>query len=157
MNSFRNFWGKDSENIIYVDQYEKMKSLIESRGIILSKSRYEDFWGYTHKALGLTATISSALCAIFTLSTNQKVVLCLSIISFTSAACLTFLNPSNRESKWRSIKSYCSILSLEINEAYTVIYSSSSSSKEKIQRLKELNQKLIVFEEKFRDTLNSGN
>ena len=156
MNSFRDFWSKDSEKKIYIDQYEIMKSFIERRGSVLSKSRYEDLWGYTHKALGLTATISSALCAVFTLSTNQKVVLCLSIISFTSAACLTFLNPSNRESKWRSIKSYCSILNLEINEAHTVIYSPNSSSTEKIKKLKELNQKLIVFEEKFRDTLNSG-
>ena len=157
MNSFRNFWSKDSEKRIYIDQYEGMKSLIECREIVLSKSRYEDLWGYTHKALGLTATISSALGAVFTLSTNQNFVLALSIISSTSAACLTFLNPSNRESKWRSVKSYCSILKLEINEAHTIIYSSNSSPTEKIQKLKELNQKLIAFEGKFRDILSSGN
>jgi hypothetical protein len=157
MNSFRDFWSKDSEKKIYIDQYEGMKSLIERRASILSKSRYDDLWGYTHKALGLTATISAALGAVFTLSTNQNFVLGLSILSSTSAACLTFLNPSNRESKWRSIKSYCSILKLEINEAHPVIYSSSSSSIEKIQKLKELNQKLIFFEEKFRDILSSGN
>jgi hypothetical protein len=157
MNSFRDFWSKDSENKIYVDQYESMKSLIELRRSALSKSRYETFWGYTHQALGLTATISSALGAVFTLSTNQNFVLGLSIISSTSAACLTFLNPSNRESKWRSVKSYCSILKLEFNEAHIVIYSPNSSSTEKIQKLKELNQKLITFEEKFRDILSSGN
>ena len=157
MNSFRDFWNKDSERQIYIDQYENMKSLIEKRENVLSKTRYEDFWGYTHKILGLTATISAALGAVFTLSTNQNLVLGLSIISSTSAACLTFLNPSNRESKWRNIKSYCSILKLEIIEARAVIYSSQSSQAEKIQKLKELNQKLISFEEKFREILSSGN
>ena len=157
MNSFRDFWSKDSEKQIYIDQYENMKSLIEKRENVLSKTRYEDFWAYTHKILGLTATIAAALGAVFTLSTNQNLVLCLSIISSTSAACLTFLNPSNRESRWRNIKSYCSILKLEIIEARAVIYSSKSSQAEKIQKLKELNQKLISFEEKFREILSSGN
>ena len=157
MNSFRDFWNKDSERQIYMDQYENMKSLIEKRENVLSKTRYEDFWGYTHKILGLTATISAALGAVFTLSTNQNIVLGLSIISSTSAACLTFLNPSNRESRWRNIKSYCSILKLEMIEARAVIYSSKSSQAEKIQKLKELNQKLISFEEKFRGILSSGN
>ena len=96
MNSFRDFWSKDSEKQIYIDQYENMKSLIEKRENVLSKTRYEDFCPYTHKILGLTATIAAALGAVFTLSTNQNLVLCLSIISSTSAACLTFLNPSNR-------------------------------------------------------------
>jgi hypothetical protein len=157
MNSFRDFWSKDSEKKIYIERYEDIKDMIERRGKLLSKSRYEDLWGYTHKVLGLTATISSALGAVFTLSTNQNFVLGLSIISSTSAACLTFLDPSNRESKWRSIKSYCSILKLEINEAHTVIYSSNLSSTEKIQKLNELNQKLIAFEEKFGDILSAGN
>ncbi|WP_164674527.1 hypothetical protein [Spirulina subsalsa] len=140
-----------------MDQYENMKSLIEKRENILSKTSYEDFWGYTHKILGLTATISAALGAVFTLSTNQHIVLGLSIISSTSAACLTFLNPSSREFRWRNIKGHCSILKLEIIEARAVIYSSKSSRVEKIQKLKELNQKLISFEQKFQEVLSSGN
>ncbi|NJP08705.1 MAG: hypothetical protein HC866_03845 [Leptolyngbyaceae cyanobacterium RU_5_1] len=156
MNNFRGFLNKDSERQIYIDRYEDMKSWIEQRENKSSKIRSEDLWGYTHKILGLTATIFSALNAVFTLSTNQNVVLVLSIISSTSAACLTFLNPSNREAKWRNIKSYCSILKFEINEAGTVIYISSSSSAEKIQKLKEVNQKLISFEEKFGEILGSG-
>lgn len=156
MNNLIAFLSGDSEKQIYIEQYESMKSLIEERGRILSKSRYENFWGYTHKVLGLTATISSALGAVFTLSTNQNLVLILSIASSTSAACLTFLNPSSRESKWRSIKSYCSILGLEINEARSVIYGSNTSASEKIQKLKDLNQKLIMFEERFQGVLSSG-
>ncbi|MDJ1173204.1 hypothetical protein [Roseofilum capinflatum] len=157
MNSFRGFWNKDAERQLYIDQYEELKNTIDSRAIVLSKSRYEDRWGLIHKVLGLTATISSALCAIFTLSDNQNIVLGLSITSFTSAACLTFLNPSKREAKWRSIKSYCSILQLEINEERRVFYSFNSSEPEKIQKLKDITQKLIAFEEKLRDTLSSGN
>jgi hypothetical protein len=156
MNNFRIPWSRDSEKQIYIDQYEEMKSLIEQRGKILSNSKYANLWGYTHKILGLIATISSALGAIFTLSTNQNLVLILSIASSTSAACLTFLNPSIRESKWRSIQSYCSILELEIKEARSIIYGSNVSTTEKIQKLKELNQKLIMFEERFQGILSSG-
>ncbi len=157
MNSFKNFLNKDFERQIYIDRYENMKSLREQRENFLSKTRYEEFWGYTHKTLGLAAAIAAALSAVYTLSTNQNFVLRLSVISSTSAACLTFLNPSYRESRWRNIKSHCSILGLEFNEAHTIIYGYNSSSAEKVQKLAELNQKLIFFEEKFREISGSGN
>jgi hypothetical protein len=154
MNNLGRFWNQDDENKLYIDRFEEIQKIIEERERVLSKQKYESYWGFIYVSLGLLATISSAISAVFTLSSNQKIVLLLSILSSTSAAILTFLNPSNRSDKWRSIKSDCSILKLEVGEAKIVIYSSKISSEEKIRKLRELNQKLIIFEKKLGEILS---
>lgn len=143
MKFIKNFFTEDDERTLHIEEYERRKQFVEAKANEASK--YATRWGYTHIGLGLVATTSAALCAIFTLSNDQRVVLVLSIISSVSAGCLTFLSPASREAKWTKRSRDCSLLKREIEEARITLYSQNSSNLERIQKLEELNSKVILF------------
>jgi hypothetical protein len=65
-------------------------------------SELADMWGKVHIFLGIITALSSTMSALFTFSSNTKIVTILAIISAISATCLTSLNPSGREARRRN-------------------------------------------------------
>jgi len=153
MESLRNLF-KNRERDLHIKQYEKYVNFAKEREALVSQ--YEHRWRLFHKSLGLTATAASALCIVFTLSSQQIIVLLLSATSSVSAASMTFLNSAQKELKWISVKGHCSILRLEIEDKRTAIYSQNTSSSHRIEVLRILNQKLKEFERCFHDAPGSG-
>ncbi|WP_163703739.1 hypothetical protein [Adonisia turfae] len=68
-----------------------------------------DLWGKTHISLGLLATISSSLGAIFTFLSNPMPGAILTVVGAIASGSLTSSSPHQREAKRREIAKDCDV------------------------------------------------
>jgi|GEM_PF-1621032 hypothetical protein len=145
---FKKFQGKSQQGYLqslkkYEDEFQIIKQEAESR------YSHAQTWGQIHLWSGLIATLSSFISLTLTFSNNVFLTALLSLISAISAAIITFLNPSKRETKLLEIKDLCDLIRLEIISSQQVIADSETSDLSKqvvlenlVGNLKKLTKRL---------------
>jgi hypothetical protein len=157
MNDFvKKFMSKFQENVVqgsqhYIVHYEHLKQQAEAR-LYKAQNEYRKKakrWGYIHRFLGIAAVLFSVASAVFTFSTSQEITATLSLLSAVFSGLMTFLNPSDKEVKFRTSIGECLSFYNDVCFASIFIHNNSTSDNEKLKRLEDLNHSLKFLDQKL--------